>query len=407
MSVRVFIKRLVAVEINPSRSNQHEFNAGILRRELRLEGDPCKGSIEFLFYKADDADPIVAPESYTLYDARRNVPGRIEWRMYYTNRSVARHARVDDLMLLFRPDPGSKDLVAVIARQGTIVERSLVQQLAGREPEQLVDRLFVDSGDIDSQTRRLLSRALKDSEPRANLTTDAVKSHPLFERSTTQGRMPTTNEMASAAQEIVAGLGVTVHLPDDFIHMALEAETTLFMSIENELGNRQLTQLVREGCFDFHIVMKICTSYSQSRRSRRGQSLENHFRCLLQGLEIPHSYQCTTEKGRTPDFVIPSCPDYHDNSYPSEWLRMVGCKTRVRERHTQWLEEADRIPLKYALCIDDGLSDSLVRRYRGRLRFFAPQQLLDATYTDRGIRPLLGSIADLVNELRVVTGRAD
>ena len=100
MSARVFMKRLAAVEIDPARSNQHEFNAGRLRQELGLRGDPCHGAVEFLFYQADDAEPAIVTESYTLYDARRNHPSRTEWRMYYTNRGVARHARPDDLMLL-------------------------------------------------------------------------------------------------------------------------------------------------------------------------------------------------------------------------------------------------------------------------------------------------------------------
>ena len=37
----------------------------------------------------------------------------------------------------------------------------------------------------------------------------------------------------------------------------------------------------------------------------------------------------TTESGRTPDFIFPSCEDYHDPGYPSDLLRMVGCKTVV------------------------------------------------------------------------------
>ncbi|MDE2805522.1 MAG: type II restriction endonuclease [Gemmatimonadota bacterium] len=184
--------------------------------------------------------------------------------------------------------------------------------------------------------------------------------------------------------------------------MALEAETELFMSIESRMGDRALEEAVKEGRYDFHKVMQICTSFSQRRRSRRGQSLENHFRFLLEELRIPHSYQCTTERGRKPDFVFPSCEHYHNPGFPASHLRMVGCKTLVRERHTQWLGEALRIPLKYALCVDPGLSDRLVARYRKRLRFFLPRRLLDATYADREIGGLLGSIDDLLDELRLL-----
>lgn len=394
------MKRLAEVEIDPRRSNQHEFNAGRLRRELGLMDDPTRGHVEFLFYEEDGAEPITVRERYTLYDARRNVPGRIEWRMYYTNLGVASHARVDDLMLLFRPDARSTDLVAVIARQGTVVERALAKQLAGCEPEELGARLFVDSGNIDPSTRRLLLRALKDSDSPFEVTETAVQSHPLFDRLVGYGAMPSTKEMAAAARQILADLGVTPLDPDEFVQTALDVETALFMAIESEMGDRELNEVVREGRYDFHKVMQICTSFSQRRRSRRGQSLENHFRYVLEDLKIPHGYQCVTERGRKPDFIFPSCEDYHNPGYPGRLLRMVGCKTLVRERHSQWLGEALRVSMKYALCVDAGLSDQLVRRYRNRLRFFMPRKVLDDAYSHREIRGLLGSVADLIASLR-------
>ena len=402
VSVRVFIKRLAAVEIDPWRSNQHEFNAGRLRRELGFSHNSTRGRVDFLFYKADEAEPVVVRERYTLYDARRNVPRRTEWRMYYSNLGVAAHSRVNDLMLLSRPDPKSTDLVAVIARQGTAVERALARQLVGCEPQDIGDKLFVDSGNVDPGTRKLLLRALKGSKPHGVLRPDAARAHPLFKHSVAYGTMPNTRKMAAAAQEIVADHGVTATEPDDFIAMALEAETNLFMSIEKTFGKRKLDQVVKEGTMDFHAVMKICMSFSQRRKSRRGHSLENHFRSLLDEMKIPYGYQCITESGRKPDFLFPSCDDYHNPNYPTKLLRMVGCKTLVRERHTQWLTEASRIPMKYALCVDPELSDRMIRRYGRRLRFFLPQKLLDGTYADREIRDLLGSVADLIDNLRSV-----
>ena len=400
MSARVFLKRLAAVEIDPQRSNQHEFNAGRLRRELGLRGDPCRGNVDFLFYKADDVQPVVVQERYALYDARRNHPSRTEWRMYYTNLGVTKHAQVDDLMVLFRPDPTSQHLVAVIARWGTSVEESLVRQLASREPEQLIKDLFVDSTIVDSETRRLLLRVIGRPAPQGDIKTYPFTSHALFQQAIDQERMPTTAAMADAALGVLTDLGVTEREPDDFIYLALEAETALFMAIEEKLGNMRLSRVLMQNGSDFHALMGFAMSFLQSRRSRRGQSLENHFRSLLNRLRIPHGYQCTTEPGKKPDFIFPSCEDYHDPTYPSDCLRMVGCKTRVRERHAQWLDEAVCIPLKFALCVDDGLTDALVGRYEGKLRFFMPRQLLDSAYAERSIRPLLGSVADLIGELQ-------
>ncbi len=406
MKVRVFMKRLAEVEINPRRSNQHEFNAGILRRELGFKNDPTQGHVEFLFYKADGAEPVAVRERYTLYDARRDRPGRTEWRLYYTNRRVAAHARADDLMLLFRPVSRNADLVAVVARQGTAVERALAKELVGCEPEELGDKLFVDSGNIDPGTRRLLLRALEGSGSPPDVTNSAVTSHRLLERFVGYGDMPSTQEMAATARRIVTDLGINPLDSDEFIWAALDAETELFMAIESEIGDRKLQEAVKEGRYDFHKVMQICTSFSQRRRSRRGQSLENHFRFLLEQLGIPHGYQCTTERGRKPDFVFPSCEHYRNPDFPANRLRMVGCKTLVRERYTQWLGEALRVRVKYALCVDPGLSDQVVLRYRNRLRFFMPRKLLADTYAHRVIRGLLGSVTDLIEDLRPSTTRA-
>lgn len=403
MSVRVFMKRLAAVEIDPARSNQHEFNAGQLRRELGLRGDPCRGAVEFLFYKADDADPVNVTESYTLYDARRSHPRRTEWRMYYTNRGVARHARPDDLMLLFRVDVTATDLVAVVARRGTGVERALSRLLAGINPDDLVDPRFVDSTVVDPETRHLLLRVRRSPEPRSDIKSYPWASHPLFQRAAAEGRMPATAQMASGALRILADLGITEERPDEFMDLALRAETGLFMAIEDKLGNKELVERQLKGNLDFRAVMRFTMSYQQSRRSRRGQSLENHFLALLERLGIPYSYQCHTEPGKKPDFIFPSCGAYHDSTYPEGSLRMVGCKTRVRERHAQWLDEAARIPLKFALCVDDRLTDALVSRYEGKLRFFMPLELLDSTYAARSIRSLLGSVSDLIGELRAAT----
>lgn len=400
MSARVFMKRLAAVEVDPEQSNQHEFNAGRIRKELGLKGDPCEGAIEFLFYMSDDDEPTSVPDSYTLYDCRRDKPRSSEWRMYYTNHVIAEQAWPDDLMLLFRPDPASNHLVAVIARRGTSIERSLVRQLAFREPEQLIKDLFVDSTIVDSETRRLLLRVIGRPVPQGDIKTYPFASHALLQQAVDQERMPTTAAMAHAALGVLTDLGVTERESDDFIYMALEAETALFMAIEEKLGNMRFSRVLMQRGSDFRALMGVALSFLQSRRSRRGQSLENHFRSLLKRLHIPHGYQCTTEPGKKPDFIFPSCEDYHDPTFPSDSLRMVGCKTRVRERHAQWLDEAARIPLKFALCVDDGLTDALVGRSEGKLRFFMPKQLLDSNYAARAIRPLLGSVTDLIGELQ-------
>lgn len=428
MSYRICLKRLAAVEIDSSASNQHEFNAGLLRSELGLEGDPAKGEIDFLFYLTDDAAPLTARERYTLYDSRRGKPRSSEWRMYYTNRSVIEHADAGDLLLILRPSASSTRLVAVVARRGTAVERALSQRLAGDPEAGLEDRRFVDSPSVDGETGIMLLRWLQMGDstvthplvapawpslppsapvvlerPRRDLGDFDFAAHPLFASSVADHTMPSTASMAAAAQDIVTDIGITAHDPDAYIHNALEAETGLFTGIEEALGQRDVERLYAEVGLDFNSFVDLIQRYLQRRRVRRGQSLENHFRRILRDLEIPHTYQCKTEGGKTPDFIFPSEESYHDPDFPDDRLRMVGCKTRVRERHSQWLDEATRIRLKYALCVDGQLRDNLLRNYEGTIHFFLPKPLLDLVYEGRHTRHLLGTVADLIGELRAAT----
>lgn len=403
MSVQLFMKRLVDVEIDPSRSNQHEFNAGRLKKALGFK-DTTRGTIDFLFYLDDDSPPETVEDEYTLYDSRKDQPHRsAEWRMYYREKAVSTYARRDDLLLVFRPEPRGTDLLAVVIRPGTAIERELVRSLAEREPDELLTYLSIDAEELDREAAETVLAPLDAAPPEAE--TRDVRQHPLFLEAVEQGKVPPTKRMAEAAQDIIRVDGVTAADPDDFLYHALEAESGLFFAIESTLGNSALAELREEaGALDFESVMEFAQSYAQSRRSRRGESLQNHFQELLEQREIPHSAQCTTEPGKVPDFIFPSCQSYHDEAFPAVTLRMVGCKTKVRERHKQWITEARRIRLKYGLCHDRGLTDTLIQQYEGELRFFLARELLETTYADRACRPLLGSVGQLVADLEAAAG---
>lgn len=64
--------------------------------------------------------------------------------------------------------------------------------------------------------------------------------------------------------------------------------------------------------------------------------------------------------------------------------RTIGCKTKVRERHRQWLQEARRVAVKYGLCVDDALSDEVILPYREQLRFFMPKSFA-SSYRGRSV----------------------
>jgi hypothetical protein len=190
--------------------------------------------------------------------------------------------------------------------------------------------------------------------------------------------------------------------PDDYLIGALTAETDLFYGIESEIQSARLGELLAENP-TVTDVLDFAMTVQQSRRSRRGQSLQNHFAGLLTLLQIPFAAQCATEDRETPDFVLPGCLEYHDRGFPSERLRMVACKSTARERWRQVLHEAGRIPDKYILTLDRNLSDATIRSMiAARLQPFLPRAIRDGSYAGRGGSASLETVGDLVRRLREV-----
>ena len=90
----VAIKRLAAVEVDTTRSNQHEFNA--TREMLDFMGRPSgreRLPTKFIYLCDEDGDPLVDDASLTLYDSRENQPHRHpEYRFYFTDNEVVKRA---------------------------------------------------------------------------------------------------------------------------------------------------------------------------------------------------------------------------------------------------------------------------------------------------------------------------
>lgn len=96
-------KRLVRVELPGYRSSQHEFN--IPKKSIQFFEEETSGShASFHFFFAGDQ---IAKRHYVpvfAYDARRNTPGRIEWRLYYSTEIDDDMSSMEpgDLLLFYR-----------------------------------------------------------------------------------------------------------------------------------------------------------------------------------------------------------------------------------------------------------------------------------------------------------------
>lgn len=400
---RVAAKTLTRVEVDPKASNQHEFHAGTLRLLLGFDRTKVEGKLSLLVYGDDGQEPSLDDEgTFTLYDARERKPSREEWHLYYTSNLIGELARAGDLLVIVRPDEGLPDLQAVVARAGTRYEAQLRHLLDLGDASQVARFIRVEPATPDLQAAEELS--LLRPAPAERPAADLLGSHPLLEAASRSGRVPRPKELAAAAHDLVLEELGGSDDADAFLLRALEVESELFFAIERALGERELQDLLRDGG-GFTEVLRFAMSKHQSRKSRRGQSLQNHVEKLLELRDIPFEAQCRTEGSETPDFVIPGSREYHDPAFPSDGLRMVGCKSRLRERWRQYLTEAARIPVKYHVAVDEGLTDDLLRTMHAHdLRLFMPRAIVAAHYSSRETSALIGEISSLLDDLAHVTG---
>jgi hypothetical protein len=119
----VAVKRLSAVETDPARSRQHEFNGGNVFRELLgLE----RRSFEARFiYLGVEKEGFSEDSQVSWYDSRENVAHRsAEYRLYYRKNAVIKAAKEGDaLFVALRTDDS---IMFVVTPAGSTIESQLL-----------------------------------------------------------------------------------------------------------------------------------------------------------------------------------------------------------------------------------------------------------------------------------------
>ena len=150
--------------------------------------------------------------------------------------------------------------------------------------------------------------------------------------------------------------------------------------------------------------LKHAQSVLQRRRSRSGNSLELNVRQILieeqfrEGVDF--DYKPESEPNREPDFLFPSAKAYQNSSFPQERLRMLGVKNTLRDRWRQVLQEANRIPHKHVLTLQQGLSQNQFKEIQdSEVQLVVPSSLHDKY--PRSIRPHLQTLESFIGDLRL------
>ena len=175
-----------------------------------------------------------------------------------------------------------------------------------------------------------------------------------------------------------------------------ECEFEIFQSLEEAV---ELPR-IRSGFSDITSFIQRANTILQRRKSRSGLSLELHLKTILEEEDFKEdlhfSYQAESEPGKRPDFLFPSAKAYGDAAFPRDRLKMLAVKTTCRDRWRQILNEADRIPTKHLLTLQEGVSPTQFQEMRSAgVRLVVPTSVHRAYQGD-----IKGEILDLATFIR-------
>jgi hypothetical protein len=164
---------------------------------------------------------------------------------------------------------------------------------------------------------------------------------------------PDTAELVdSAAQRLAPTVGrLSV---DQRLIRRRSCEYELFRSIEDACVLPRL----REGFGAVEIFMSFANAIATRRRSRSGNSLQLHLKKIFEEERMAHTYNKTSEGWRRPDFLFPPSDAYDDAGSGTGPLRVLAVKTTCKNRWRQMLGQADQIPVKHLLTLQEGVSES-------------------------------------------------
>lgn len=380
---RVVVKRLSAVETDPSTSNQHEFNGTKAIRDLlgsvARRGIPCRW-----LHLRDGHEPQIEDHTCSWYDARENHVTRTEWRLYYDG--TPRMSEGDLLVCIERE--GSEGLVYLVAAEGSTWESQLLG-LFGHPASDIRDFAEVQFEDVQpafAGVARELFELLGWMEQPVEVELGD------FERLEVKfgSRFPTTKEFSAFARSLVPE---NPGDPDQTLMCWWQREEALFRAFEErELKDRLKRQPPFTGVEDF---VGFSLSIQNRRKSRAGHALENHVEALLQARGLRYSKNPRTEGDRRPDFVLPGEIQYHDNEFPSELLTTLATKTSCKDRWRQVLNEAARVKSKHLLTLEAAISRTQLSEMNEESVILVVPRGIVSTYTPpEGMR--LWTITDFV-----------
>jgi EcoRII C terminal/Restriction endonuclease EcoRII, N-terminal len=190
---------------------------------------------------------------------------------------------------------------------------------------------------------------------------------------------------------------------DDRLMELIQKEYRLFRLIERQVCQSEIIRPFK----DVDDFLATASSILNRRKSRAGRSLENHFEFLLRQAEVPFEARPRIDGTDEPDILIPSKAAYENSSYDVKKLCMIGLKTTCKDRWRQVTREAQRIPQKHILTLQNGISpNQLVQMREANVALIVPESLQKMYPTkDTGIK--MFTVNDFIKSVAAIHGRSN
>jgi len=187
--------------------------------------------------------------------------------------------------------------------------------------------------------------------------------------------------------------------PDQRLMRRRGCELELFSSIEQAV---ELPRILA-GFTSVDEFVARAQTILQRRKSRSGRSLELHLCEIFKEEKLVEnesfSFQPTSEGKKQPDFLFPSESAYRNNAFPADQLRMLAVKTTCKDRWRQILSEADRVPRKHLLTLQEGLSRGQFSEMTDAgVQLVVPSRCIK--FFPRDIQPKLQTLGSFITEVR-------
>lgn len=395
----VSAKRLSAVETRPTRSNQHEFNGIHAMKaflgEERLEDLPA----QFIFIGDDDDDRLSVDSSVTWYDSRENHPFRSEFRLYFKSNEVMDLADEGDVLIAALSRAEEMTLL-VVSRNSESVNDILwlfgITEFSGSGFTVFsATEVPNTSNTVFNFIAEEIGLPIEEEPEDTWLDLILERFGPVF---------PKTRELSALALETLQGDMSPTEDPDHALLSLLDREEAMFRQLERHIVSKQLFQRAPTWAEDVDSFIKFSLGVHNRRKSRAGHSLENHLEWIFSENELQFERGAHTEGRSKPDFLFPGSRQYHQESWPSDKLAMLGVKTSCKDRWRQVLNEAHRIPDKHLLTIQPGISQHQTDEMADASLTLVIPRAIQGSFTDRqrdNLLDLTGFISMVSNKLVV------